>query len=143
MGRSNHTDSYYRIFKQQAAWAKRKRLSLDAFSHVPTLEANLFAPLHPTTRAEYEMADGKELESKLFSVMSSAALVCNVFDYWRLKGRAETIAKCCGIPDSVMQLCFEPAFEIFDVQRDLLQTLCLAKTLSVREINPISSLRRS
>jgi hypothetical protein len=113
MGRSNHTDSYYRIFKQQNAWAKKKGLSLDAFSHLPTLDANLFAPLHSTTRAEYEAADGKELKSKLFSLMSSAALVCNVFDYWRSKGRAETIAKCCAIPDSVAQLCFEPAFEIF------------------------------
>jgi hypothetical protein len=139
MGRSNHTDSYYRIFKKQHAWAKKKRLSLDALSHVSTLEANLFAPLHPTTRAEYEAADGKELKSKLFSVMSSAALVCNVFDYWRSKGRAATIAKCCAIPDSVTQLSFEPAFEIFEGKKPARPDAALIDGPSLRDAQVLTA----
>ncbi len=49
---------------------------------------NFFASLHPESRQEILEGDGNELGTpdeagKIFSLWSSTALACNVFDYWR------------------------------------------------------------
>jgi len=76
-----------RIKEQQRRWADARNIQRDGDS-VVTLEFNLYQPLTPLTRAEYERGDGDELgrderRGKMFALRSSSALVCNVFDYWR------------------------------------------------------------
>ena len=52
------------------------------------LDDNLFQPMNPETRSEFEAGDGGELGTELkpgsmHSLISSSALCCNVFDAWR------------------------------------------------------------
>lgn len=69
-------------------WATAHVIDVDSRGRVRNLRDNLFAPLNPQTLREFESGDGDELGTaddvgKLHSLWSSAALVCNVFDYWR------------------------------------------------------------
>jgi hypothetical protein len=59
---------------------------------VKNLDDNFFAPLHPESKKEMSEGDGDELSTpedvgKLYSLWSSSALACNVFDYWREETR--------------------------------------------------------
>ena len=72
----------------QRGWAKGRSLSLDRCDRVAALEDNLFQPMNPETRSEFEAGDGGELGTQLapgsmHSLISSSALCCNAFDAWR------------------------------------------------------------
>jgi hypothetical protein len=72
----------------QRGWAESQNLSFDRSDRVAVLEDNLFQPMNPETRSEFESGDGGELGSELkpgsmHSLISSSALCCNVFDAWR------------------------------------------------------------
>lgn len=73
------------IQRKQRAWAAGKGLEFDNTGRFYRLEDNLFQPLHPKTRQDFEAGAGGELRAggKLHSLWSSAALACNVFDVWR------------------------------------------------------------
>jgi len=77
---------------------------------VRELTANLRVPLDAGARAEIER--GSELEptstrpGRLLSLMSSAALVVNVFDYWRSRDTAPLVA-ALGLPAGSPRLRFE------------------------------------
>jgi len=48
------------------------------------LDDNLFEPLTPEVREEFEAGDGQELNGRgMHAVHSSSALVVNIFGYWR------------------------------------------------------------
>lgn len=83
-----------------------------ALAYTRRLEENLFEPLLPETRAEFEAGGGNELRSKMRAVHSTAALVVNVFQYWRKRNPA-VIAEACGLPSmGIIDLRFEAKFPI-------------------------------
>jgi len=74
----------------QRGWAERRSLSFDRSDRVTVLEDNLFQPMNPGTRSEFESGDGGELGTtdgpgSMHSLISSSALCCNAFDAWRGK----------------------------------------------------------
>lgn len=77
------------IRAQQVERTQAKGLEVDSQGYVSTVEENLFRPLSDKTRAELEAGGGSELKgkdgkpAKMCALHSSAALVCNMFDYWR------------------------------------------------------------
>ena len=96
--------------RQQRRWADAAGVDCDARGYVRDLAANLRAPLDAVTRAELER--GSELEptstrpGRIWSLTSSAALVVNVFDYWRGHDTAP-LAAALGLPEGSPRLRFE------------------------------------
>lgn len=106
------------VVKKQQLWAARKGIRLGSqFRHsddqfqqqrgekffVYNLDDNLFEPLLPQIRKEFESGDGGELscnsnEGNMYALHSSSALVCNVFHYWRRIESFEVLASAIGIP---------------------------------------------
>lgn len=101
-----------RIREQQLQWAKQAGLKPDAKGYVPKVEDNLWRPLHPDTRNEFERASGNELRgrgkrpAKMRALHSSAVLACNVFDFWRDRDKT-ALGKALGLDSAVAQLSFE------------------------------------
>lgn len=108
------------ILERQLAWAQRHEVPLVGSkgergrrTYVVPLERNLFEPLSADARAEYGAGDGGELggrdgnPGKMQAVHSSSALCCNVFHYWRRIGRADVIARACGLLDAGAAVSFE------------------------------------
>ena len=79
------------------AWARLRGIHFDNRYRVRDISTNLLQDLHEDTRNEYQKGDG-ELEDKFLALYSSAALVCNVFDYWRTCPR--TIGQCLKMPSA-------------------------------------------
>lgn len=76
------------IKERQRCWAASRGICVAPNGRVKNLNDNFFAPLHPESRIEILEGDGNELGTseeagKLYSLWSSTALVCSVFDYWR------------------------------------------------------------
>jgi hypothetical protein len=92
--------------ERQLEWALGHSLRPDAKGYVGTVDANLFAPLKPATRDEFEQGDGAELDHKMKAVHSSSALAVNVFDYWR--GRdAGVLGTAMGAHAGIVDVEFE------------------------------------
>lgn len=78
-----------------------------------TLDDNLFEPLGPEARGEFESGDGDELESKMNAVHSSSALAVNLFNYWRQRELFSEIAKAIRVPSTgITGIRFEAQFPI-------------------------------
>ena len=96
--------------RRQRRWADAAGVEYDARGYVRELAANLRTPLDATALAELER--GSELEptltrpGRLWSLMSSAALVVNVFDYWRGRDTAP-LAAALGLPAGSPHVSFE------------------------------------
>lgn len=108
------------IKQRQIFWALRHGIELGGqFRHDPDpgeanrgeasfvyeLEENLFEPLLPEVRREYEAGDGGEIrpnrtDGRMYAVNSSSALVVNVFHYWRRLGQVADIARACQLPST-------------------------------------------
>jgi hypothetical protein len=94
------------ILAKQTAWARNHGKTLIGSrgergrpAYTTSLEENLFQPLLPETRAEFEAGDGGELVGhppKMAAVHSSSALGVNIFQYWQAVGDVPTIAAACG-----------------------------------------------
>lgn len=89
------------LAEQQLLWATRRDINVDRRLHASSVEANLFAPLHPETERDFAAGQGDELSTpgqpgKLASLISSAALAVNVFDPWR-GSLAEPLCRALGI----------------------------------------------
>jgi len=103
------------IQKRQRQWADGRGIQYNqANGPVLNLADNLFSALNPATASEFKAADGSELgtagsATKMSSLHSSSALVCNVFDYWRGRELAPLL-RACGIQDSLDDLRFEQRF---------------------------------
>jgi Restriction Endonuclease associating with ARP len=108
----DNADTLEHIKHRQKHWAESHAIPYDkANGRVPNLDDNLFAPLDADTVSEFSDADGSEfgkngMPGKMFSLHSSSALVCNVFDYWRRRPLAP-ILRACGIEGSRNELRFE------------------------------------
>jgi hypothetical protein len=107
------------IYMRQRKWAADRGIKIDANGHTQILEDNLFQPLTAAARTDYASGRGSELGSEdasgtLQSFISSSALVCNVFDYWRsqlLLGQSlKVLTKALGAPDAVRQMQFAQAY---------------------------------
>ncbi|MGA2075375.1 MAG: hypothetical protein ABSH52_17940 [Terriglobia bacterium] len=103
------------ILKAQRAWADSRAIQYNrANGRALNLSDNLFSPVNSETEFEFRAADGDELgrrgdPGKMFSLHSSSALVCNVFDYWRRRPLA-ALVQACGIKGSRNDLRFEQKF---------------------------------
>jgi len=80
--------SFKFIRATQRRWAASCEIAVAENGRVFNLEDNLFANLQPQTKIEISEGDGDEFgkpetPGKMFSLWSSSALACNVFDYWR------------------------------------------------------------
>jgi hypothetical protein len=92
---------------------RRRNIQSDRDS-VVMLEFNLYQPQTPLTRGQYERGDGDELgrngqRGKIFSLRSSSALVCNVFDYWQDRPLAPVLS-ALQIAEEMNELAFEQKF---------------------------------
>jgi hypothetical protein len=110
----NKSKTFQFITERQRRWAEAKDLVVTANGRVSRLEDNLFAPLHAETRADFEAGDGDEFGTadavgKMYSLHSSSALVCNMFDHWR-KRPLPPLLQACGIETSGSELRFEQKF---------------------------------
>jgi hypothetical protein len=103
------------IRDRQLGWAFRRGIKLEGGKgargerrYCVSLEDNLFVPLSPASRAEFERGDGGELGGKMRALHSSAAACVNLFEYWRRNQQVHVIAKACGLPASgTPELCYE------------------------------------
>src|SRR5262249_981335 len=94
------------ILEAPRTWAKRQGIDLRGQDrrHTVSIPDNLFdRRLSPEARAEFEAGAGHELGDSrypeappgLSALLSSAALVYNVFDYWRHRDK-RLLAEECG-----------------------------------------------
>jgi hypothetical protein len=102
------------IHESQKQWADAHAIRYMANHRVFQLFDNLFAPLKPETEAEFKAGDGDEpgkdgSGGKMFSLHSSSALACNVFDYWRGLSLGPLL-QACGIQHGLNKLRFEQPF---------------------------------
>jgi hypothetical protein len=100
------------IKERQKCWAASRGISIASNGRVKNLNDNFFAPLNPESRMEIVEGDGNELGTleeagKIYSLWSSTALVCNVFDYWR-KRTLSPLLKAFSVQDSGYE---QPGFE--------------------------------
>lgn len=99
------------IRSAQRGWAASRQLTFDRSDRVGRLEDNLFQPMNPDTRSEFESGDGSELGTasapgSMHSLISSSALCCNVFDAWRYQPLAD-LGTALGIDRSYTVHLFE------------------------------------
>lgn len=110
----NKSETLLRIKEAQRRWADAHNVKRNGDS-VVVLGNNLYQPLTPQTQAQYESGDGDELgqngkRGKMFSLRSSSALVCNVFDYWQDRALAP-IRKALQITEEANEIAFEQKFK--------------------------------
>jgi hypothetical protein len=97
----------------QSRWAQDLSIPLERDGYVERLADNLFlGRLDPETRAEFESADGGELNDeghrspKMRALISSSALAVNFFDAWR-HAPTESLAAALDIGAQKVRLRFE------------------------------------
>ncbi len=94
------------ILSKQILWAHNNKIKLVGSkgkrgrpAYTPRLENNLFEPLKPSVRRDFESGDGGELTgnpSKMSALHSSSALGVNIFQYWLKTEQIPKIAAACG-----------------------------------------------
>lgn len=100
------------VVERQARWARGHGARPDDSGYLPGVADNLFAPLSAVTDKEFRASAGSELDgrngepAKMRALHSSSALVCNVFDYWRVADIG-AIARALGIPEQIAGFRFE------------------------------------
>jgi hypothetical protein len=100
------------IQKRQWQWALSRGIAVVQNGRVNNFEDNFHSPLHAKTKEEISEGDGSELGApenpgKQYSLWSSSALACNVFDYWRERTLAPLLPAL-----SVQDMAYEhPEFE--------------------------------
>jgi hypothetical protein len=103
------------LLRKQLAWADRFSVPADDKGYVGSVSANLWRPLSPETQSAFDRGRGGELRdaaqrpAKLKSLISSAALAINVFDYWTAR-EAASLATALGIGVDGVTLQFEAQF---------------------------------
>lgn len=106
--------TYKSICNQQKSWAFRRGIRFDRDGYTVSLDHNLFLPLLPEVRREFEAGKGDELggmgmRGKMQALHSSSALVVNIFQYWVNRDISD-IASVCGAPHGMSQMHFERAY---------------------------------
>ncbi len=101
-----------KILQFQDWWARGRGFSPTENGYLPIVRENLFMPLSPDTVAEFAQGASRELRdrarepAKMRALHSSAALLCNVFEYWRQMDPG-VIGRVLGIPDPLEAVHFE------------------------------------
>jgi hypothetical protein len=72
------------ITERQYSWARRHGIAIDEAGYTEHLNDNLFLPLTPEAFQEFPGGPAGQLDDSIHAAHSSAALVANVFFYWRL-----------------------------------------------------------
>jgi hypothetical protein len=105
-----------RVLKRQRRWAKSRGLATDPRGYFATIDANLFRPLSPSARVDFERGNGAEVSetavrpAKMRALTSSAALVANVFDHF-VDEDAAPLLGALGISSALAQpISFETRF---------------------------------
>lgn len=103
--------TYRLILYQQQIWARKRGINFDDDGYALSLSDNLFSPLSPKTKKEFEGGKGGELgegnsRGKMQALHSSSALVVNIFEYWRSRN-VDAIARACGAPGGMTEMRFE------------------------------------
>jgi hypothetical protein len=106
--------AYESICSRQKSWACRRGIGFDKDGYTLSLDHNLFLPLLPEVRREFEAGKGDELggvgmRGKMQALHSSSALVLNVFQYWVERDISE-IASACGAPHGMTHMHFERTY---------------------------------
>jgi hypothetical protein len=106
--------AYKFILNQQKTWARQRGIKFDDDGYTLSLNSNLFSPILPETKKEFQSGRGGEFgeggsRGKMQALHSSSAIVVNIFDYWRNRN-IETIAQCCGMPLGMTQMQFEKTY---------------------------------
>ena len=96
------------ILAKQVQWALNRGIELQGSNgdrgrpaYTPTLDDNLYKPLHDKVRERFQLADGSEIKeskespAKMQAVHSSSALGVNIFQYWMKSDRVPLIAAAC------------------------------------------------
>ena len=93
------------ILSKQIQWAYRNNIMLIGSrgnrgrkAYTEKLGNNLFEPLLPEVKGNFEEADGGELSGKpckMQAVHSSSALGVNIFQYWKRMNQVPVIAAAC------------------------------------------------
>jgi len=93
------------IILKQIQWAYRNNIILirrkansDCKAYTQKLDLNLFEPLMPEVKNDFEDADGGELSGNpcnMQAVHSSSALGVNIFQYWKNINQVPAIAAAC------------------------------------------------
>jgi hypothetical protein len=109
----NQQSSLDVIALAQSRWAQDLSIPLERDGYVSRLGDNLFlGRLNPETRAEFESADGGELNdegrrpAKMRALISSSALAVNFFDAWR-RDPNEPLRLALGLGEPIARLRFE------------------------------------
>ena len=95
------------IISKQIQWAHRNNITLTGSkgdgrgqqAYTKNFDDNLFEPLMPEVKSDFEEADGGELTGnpcKMQAVHSSSALGVNIFQYWKRINQVPSIAAACG-----------------------------------------------
>lgn len=103
--------TYRLILCQQQTWVRKRGIEFDKHGYTHSLSDNLFSPLSPETKKEFESGKGGELgeggsRGKMQALHSSSALVINIFEYWR-SCNVDAIARACGAPSGMTEIRFE------------------------------------
>ena len=97
------------ILSKQIQWAYRNNIMLIGSkgdrgrkAYTQKLDDNLFEPLIPEVKSDFEEADGRELTvgphpCKMQAVHSSSALGVNIFQYWKKTNQVPAIAAACRL----------------------------------------------
>ena len=101
--------AYEYILIKQIQWALNRSINLIGSrgkrgrpAYTPELDQNLFEPLDPVIKKNFESGDGGEINgspnrpAKIQAVHSSSALGVNIFQYWQKIGQIPKIAASCG-----------------------------------------------
>jgi hypothetical protein len=97
-----------RLKQAQRAWARERGVRVDEDGYCHSCDDNFFEPLSACSRRDFDRGSGTELgkkggRGKIQALHSSAALACNVFDYWRgrdldvLREALAVRTRLCGI----------------------------------------------
>ena len=96
------------IISKQIQWAYHNNITLIGSkgdgrgrqAYTKNFDDNLFEPLMPEVKSDFEDADGGELTGNLYpckmqAVHSSSALGVNIFQYWKKVNQIPVIAAAC------------------------------------------------
>ena len=109
-------EALLRAKQQQMSWASENRILMERPDYTLKAEGNLFAPLSEHCIKELGGAQGGELKRrsngappKFHALHSSAALVANVFDYWRNRDLS-ILAEALNSPHALVSMKGEVPF---------------------------------
>jgi hypothetical protein len=108
--------AFEKIRARQKAWARVFEIPVDPRGYTKDISDNLFQPLSILSYKDFQQGGGRELKSgdgskpaKMSALESSSALLCNVFDFWRIRN-PEEFGRLLNIPEPVIQIYFEVEF---------------------------------